>query len=323
MTFSAFGPYQDNLYVWKAAGDRMSSVAILTDSNSGISQEQAKKYGVYVLPMPFYINDKLYYEGITLSQDQFYDHLTGDSEIHTSMPVVGDVLDKWDALLKEYDEVVYIPMSSGLSSSCQTAKTLAEDYDGKVQVVDNHRISVTMMRSVLNAKGLADQGWNAKDIREYLEKTGADSSIYILVPTLKYLKKGGRLTPAAALLGSLLRIKPVLQIQGEKLDSYAKCRTLKGAKVAMLGAIENDIQNRYKPEHGLDDLWIDGAFSGRVSDMQEEVSDWVKDIHAQYPVGVCMQQLSLSISCHVGPDCLAVTCEKKLPEVPVHPVDAV
>ena len=146
----------------------MGKVAILTDSNSGISQEEAKQYGVYVLPMPFYINDELYYEGITLSQEQFYAHLERDSEIHTSMPVVGDVLDKWDELLKDYVEVVYIPMSSGLSSSCQTARTLAEDYDGKVQVVDNHRISVTMMRSVLNAKGLADKGWNAKDIKDYL-----------------------------------------------------------------------------------------------------------------------------------------------------------
>ena len=310
----------DRNEIWKAAGDQMGKVAILTDSNSGISQKQAKQYGVYVLPMPFYINDKLYYEGITLTQEQFYEHLESDSEIHTSMPVVGDVLDRWDALLREYDEVVYIPMSSGLSSSCETAKTLADDYEGKVEVVDNHRISITMMRSVLNAKGLADQGWSAKAIREYLEKTAADSTIYILVPTLKYLKKGGRVTPAAAALGALLRIKPVLQIQGEKLDSYAKCRTLKGAKTAMLGAIDHDISNRFKPEHGLDDLWIGAAYSGL---MRDEVTEWIKDIHGQYPVGICMQQLPLSISCHVGPGCLAITCEKKLPEVPVHPVEVV
>lgn len=298
----------------------MGKVAILTDSNSGISQAEAKQYGIYVLPMPFYINDTLYYEGITLTQEQFYAHLEADSDIHTSMPVVGDMLDMWDKLLKDHDEVVYIPMSSGLSSSCQTAKTLAEDYDGKVQVVDNHRISVTMMRSVLNAKGLADQGWNAKDIREYLERTGHDSSIYILVPSLKYLKKGGRLTPAVALLGSLLRIKPVLQIQGEKLDAYAKCRTLKAAKTTMLEAIESDIRDRFKPEHGLDDLWIDAAYSGL---MRDEVEEWIKDIHTSYPVGICMQQLSLSISCHVGPGCLAITCDKKIPEVPVHPVKTV
>lgn len=298
----------------------MGKVAILTDSNSGISQEEAKKYGVYVLPMPFYINDKLYYEGITLTQAQFYEHLENDSEIHTSMPVVGNVLDQWDGLLKEYDEIVYIPMSSGLSSSCQTAKTLAEDYDGKVEVVDNHRISVTMMRSVLNAKGLADLGWSAKKIREYLEKTAADSSIYIYVPSLKYLKKGGRVTPAAAALGSLLRIKPVLQIQGEKLDSFAKCRTLKSAKTTMLNAIESDIRDRFKPEHGLDDMWIDAAYSGM---MRDEVTEWVQEIHGAYPVGICLQQLSLSISCHVGPGCLAVTCEKKLPEVPVHPVERI
>lgn len=304
----------------KVLGKQMGTVAILTDSNSGISQEEAKKYGVYVLPMPFYINDELFYEGITLSQDQFYRYLENDSEIHTSMPLVGSVLDKWDELLKDYGQVVYIPMSGGLSSSCQTARSLAADYDGRVEVVDNHRISVTMMRSVLNAKGLADLGWDAKAIREYLEKTAADSSIYILVPTLKYLKKGGRLTPAAALLGSLLKIKPVLQIQGEKLDSYAKCRTLKAAKAAMLGAIEHDIETRFRTEGGLEDLWIDAAYSGM---MRDEVTEWIKDIHAQYPVGICMQQLALSISCHVGPGCLAVTAEKKLPEVPIHPVELV
>lgn len=290
----------------------MSRVAVMTDSNSGISQEEAKALGITVLAMPFYINDELYYEGITLSQEQFYQHLSDNSEIHTSMPVVGDVLDAWDRLLKDYDQVVYIPMSSGLSSSCQTAVTLSDDYDGKVQVVNNQRISVTMRQSVLDAKALADQGMDAGQIREYLERVKFDSSIYIYVPTLKYLKKGGRITPAAAAFGSLLRIKPVLQIQGDKLDSFAKCRTLKAAKSTMLEAIRDDIQNRFRPEKGIDDLWIDGAYSGMPD---EEVGEWTKEIKEEYPgKKIVMQQLPLSICVHIGPGCLAVTCTKKIPE---------
>lgn len=290
----------------------MSRVAVMTDSNSGISQEEARELGITVLAMPFYINDELYYEGITLSQEQFYQHLNDNADIHTSMPVVGDDLDTWDRLLKEYDQVVYIPMSSGLSSSCQTAISLADDYDGKVQVVNNQRISVTMRQSVLDAKALADQGMDAKSIREYLERVKFDSSIYIYMPTLKYLKKGGRITPAAAALGSLLRLKIVLQIQGEKLDSFAKCRTMKAAKAAMLDAIRSDIDNRFKPEDGLDGLWIDGAYSGMPD---EGVAEWEQEIKEVYPgKKIVMQQLPLSISVHLGPGCLAVTCTKKIPE---------
>ncbi len=287
-------------------------VAVLTDSNSGITQDQGKALGIPVLPMPFYINDKLFYEDITLTQKQFYQYLEGDAEIHTSMPVVGDVLDCWDRLLKEYDEIVYIPMSSGLSSSCATAKTLAEDYDGRVQVVNNQRISVTQRQSVLDAQALAAQGWDAKQIREYLEKTKFDSSIYIYLPSLKYLKKGGRVTGAAAALGTLLRIKPVLQIQGEKLDAFAKCRTVKMSKTTMLKAIEDDIRDRFKLSGDLDKVWISGAYSG---DRDAEVDEWLEEIRAVYPgKQIVMQPLSLSISCHIGPGALAVTCTKKLPE---------
>ena len=219
------------------------SVAILTDSNSGITQNCAKALGISVLPMPFYINDELFYEDITLTQEEFYRHLEDDAEIHTSMPVVGEVLDRWDSLLKDYDEVVYIPMSSGLSSSCATAKTLAEDYDGRVQVVDNQRISVTQRQSVLDAVRLAELGYDAAGIKEYLEKTKFDSSIYIYVPTLKYLKKGGRITPAAAAIGTVLNLKPVLQIQGEKLDSFKKARGKEAAKKIMIEAVKNDLEN--------------------------------------------------------------------------------
>ncbi len=287
-------------------------VAILTDSNSGITQEAAKALGISVLPMPFYINDRLYYEDITLTQDEFYAHLEEDAEIHTSMPVVGEVLDRWDALLKEYDEVVYIPMSSGLSSSCITAKTLADDYDGRVQVVDNQRISVTQRQSVLDAAALAEQGFDAAAIREYLERTKSESSIYIYVPTLKYLKKGGRVTPAAAAFGTLLRIKPVLQIQGQKLDAFAKCRTVKASKTTMLKAIGDDIRDRFGLEQGSGMYWISGAYSGARDD---EVRQWEAEIREAYPHSeVIMQPLSLSVSCHIGPGALAVTVSKKLPE---------
>lgn len=290
------------------------SVAILTDSNSGITQNCAKALGISVLPMPFYINDELFYEDITLTQEEFYRHLEDDAEIHTSMPVVGEVLDRWDSLLKDYDEVVYIPMSSGLSSSCATAKTLAEDYNGRVQVVDNQRISVTQRQSVLDAVRLAELGYDAAGIKEYLEKTKFDSSIYIYVPTLKYLKKGGRVTPAAAALGTLLRIKPVLQIHGEKLDAFAKCRTMKASKTTMLKAIEDDIRDRFALESEPDKYWISGAYSGA---RDEEVEQWVAEIQEVYPgKQIIMQPLSLSVSCHIGPGALAVTVSKKLPENP-------
>ena len=290
------------------------SVAVLTDSNSGITQNCAKALGISVLPMPFYINDELFYEDITLTQEEFYRHLEDDAEIHTSMPVVGEVLDRWDSLLKDYDEVVYIPMSSGLSSSCATAKTLAEDYDGRVQVVDNQRISVTQRQSVLDAVRLAELGYDAAGIKEYLERTKFDSSIYIYVPTLKYLKKGGRVTPAAAALGTLLRIKPVLQIQGEKLDAFAKCRTMKASKTTMLKAIEDDIRDRFALESEPDKYWISGAYSGA---RDEEVEQWVSEIQEVYPgKQIIMQPLSLSVSCHIGPGALAVTVSKKLPENP-------
>ena len=287
-------------------------VAVLTDSNSGITQKAAAELGISVLPMPFYINDELYYEDITLTQEDFYKHLQEDAEIHTSMPVVGEVLDRWDCLLKEYDEVVYIPMSSGLSSSCATARTLADDYDGRVQVVDNQRISVTQRQSVLDAVALAQQGYDAAAIKEYLEKTRYDSSIYIYVPTLKYLKKGGRVTPAAAALGTLLRIKPVLQIQGQKLDAFAKCRTVKASKTTMLKAIEDDIRDRFQLEGQPDQYWISGAYSGA---RDEEVEQWVSEIREVYPgKEIIMQPLSLSVSCQIGPGALAITVSKKLPE---------
>ena len=237
----------------------MKKTAIMTDSNSGITQAEAAQLGVTVIPMPFYINDTLYYEDISLSQEEFYEALAdGDAKISTSMPALGDVKDAWDLSLSEYDEVVFIPMSSGLSGTCAATAALAEDeYEGKVFVVNNQRISVTLRQSVLDAKTLADAGKDGAFIKEYLEKTRFDSSIYITVDTLKYLKKGGRITPAAAAVGSLLRIKPVLQIQGEKLDAYAKAQSYKRAKEIMLNAIDRDIRERFKADDR--DMWIAAA----------------------------------------------------------------
>ena len=224
----------------------MARIAIVTDSNSGITQAEGKQLGVYVLPMPFDIDGQQYFEDINLTQEQFYEKLTGDADVSTSQPSPDAVMSLWDDLLKNkgYDEIVHIPMSSGLSSSCATAMMLAQDYDGKVQVVDNQRISVTMKLSALDAMKMAEDGFSAAEIKRILEEQKFNSSIYIMVDTLKYLKKGGRITPAAAALGTLLRLKPVLQIQGEKLDAFAKARTVKQAKRIMLDAIHKDIETR-------------------------------------------------------------------------------
>lgn len=286
----------------------MSSIAILTDSNSGITQSQAAELGVYVMPMPFTINDTLYYEDINLTQEEFYDLLKDGADIYTSMPAVGDLLDKWNALLEEYDEVVYIPMSSGLSSSCATAMALSEDFDGRVQVVNNQRISVTMYRSAMDAKALAQAGKSAKQIKEILEKTKFDSSIYITVDTLKYLKRGGRLTPAVAAIGTILRIKPVLQIQGEKLDTFAMARTMKQAKSEMLEAVITDAKKRFGDPTG-DNCYFDIAYT-QNRDAAEKFKEEVLREHPNYEIIV--NPLSLSISCHIGPGALAITATKKL-----------
>lgn len=291
----------------------MSKVAIVTDSNSGITQAVAEKLGVYVLPMPFYINEELYYEEISLSQEEFYQHLNDKAEISTSMPAIPDVTELWEKLLKTYDEVVHIPMSSGLSSSCSTATVMAQDYDGRVQVVDNKRISVTLKQSVIDAKALADADWSAAKIKEYLEKTAADSSIYITLDTLYYLKKGGRITPAAAALGTLLRLKPVLQIQGDKLDAYAKCRTLKAAHTTMLDAVRKDFMERFDAGENGDGMHIMVAYTGTDCTAAKAWEQEIKEAFGGHEV-TFVDPLSLSVSCHIGPGALAVACTKKLPE---------
>ncbi len=287
----------------------MSRVAIVTDSNSGITQAYGKELGIAVIPMPFYINGEAYLEDINLTQEQFYEKLTEGAEISTSMPSAGDVLELWNSLLKEYDEIVHIPMSSGLSGSCQTAMMLAEDFDGKVQVVDNQRISVTQKQSVLDAITMAERGMDAVQIKEYLLKTKFDSTIYITLATLKYLKKGGRITPAAAALGTLLRIKPVLQIQGEKLDAFAKARTLKQAKTIMIEAIQSDCKNRFHAAEDAHDVWLHMAYTGT----REEIDVFKAEVQTVWPEHqIMVDPLSLSVSCHIGPGAIAITATKKM-----------
>lgn len=291
-------------------GDKdMSKVAIVTDSNSGITQDQAREMGVWVIPMPFYINDKLYLEGITLSQEEFYDKLKNDESISTSQPAPADVCGLWNTLLEQYDEIVHIPMSSGLSASCYTAMGLAQDYNGRVQVVDNQRISVTLKQSVLDALTLRDAGKNAAEIKKVLEDQKFDSSIYITLETLKYLKKGGRITPAAAAVGTVLNLKPVLQIQGEKLDAYSKTRGKKQAKRVMLKAMKNDWETRFPEYVQRGEMCLQSAYSGNP----EEAAEFRKDIEEAFPgIEIMQDPLSLSVACHIGYGSVAIACSRRV-----------
>ena len=285
----------------------MSKVAIVTDSNSGITQKRGEELGIYVLPMPFFIDGELYLEDITLSQEQFYEKLGADSEISTSQPSPGDVMDLWDKLLVDYDEIVCIPMSSGLSSTCETALSLAQDYDEKVQVVNNQRISVTQEQSVYDAIKLRDEGKSAAEIRQVLEKEKMQASIYVTVDTLKYLKKGGRITPAAAAIGTVLNLKPVLQIQGEKLDAFAKVRGWKAAKKTMLNAIDKDLTDRFADVK--DQMVLGMAYTCS----KEEADEWKNEIQTRFPDYELVEgPLSLSIACHIGPGAMAITCMKRV-----------
>lgn len=285
----------------------MSKIAIVTDSNSGITQSQAKEVGVFVLPMPFMINEVTFLEDIDLTQEEFYQKLEGDANISTSQPSPESVMNLWDEVLKEYDELVHIPMSSGLSGSCQSAMMLAQDYSGRVHVVNNQRISVTQLQSVLDAKELIAQGKSGKEIKDILEETKFESSIYITLDTLKYLKKGGRITPAAAALGTLLKLKPVLQIQGEKLDAFSKARTMKQAKSTMINAIKQDIERRFGGDLSKVRLAIAYTKDKTVAE------EFAKEVEAEFPdVPIRMDPLSLSVSCHIGPGAVALAVTKNL-----------
>ncbi len=287
----------------------MSKIAIVTDSNSGITQAQGLELGISVIPMPFMIDGETYYEELTLSRKEFYERLAANADISTSQPSPESVLALWDTLLKEHDEVVHIPMSSGLSGSCQTALMLAQDYEGKVHVVNNQRISVTQRQSALDALALAKAGKSGSEIKELLEADKFNSSIYIMIDTLHYLKKGGRITPAAAALGTLLKLKPVLQIQGEKLDAFAKARTVNQAKSIMMTAIKNDIEKRFGGVSEDNPMYLQIAHTEN-----EEAAGLLKEeLAAQFPgYPIYVDHLSLSVSCHIGPGALAIACTKKL-----------
>ena len=261
----------------------MGKIAIVTDSNSGITQKEGKELGISVIPMPFYINEELYFEDITLTQDEFYQKLNEDEDIKTSQPAPGDVLDLWEKLL--------------------------DDYDGKVQVVDNQRISVTQRQSVLDAAKLAEEGKSAKEIKDILEADKLDSGIYIMVDTLKYLKKGGRVTAAGAAIGTVLGIKPVLQIHGEKLDAFAKTRGVKQAKKKMIAAVRKELEERFPDGDFGKHAYLQSAYTKD----EEAALKWKEELMAEFP-GMEFQQdpLSLSVACHIGAGALAVAWTHKI-----------
>lgn len=284
----------------------MKKIAIVTDSNSGITQEEAKKLGCFVVPMPFMIDGEEYFEDINLTVDEFYVRQKAKAKIFTSQPNINEVVELWQKILKDYDEIVHIPMSSGLSNSCDTATTFAQDFNGKVQVVNNQRISVTMKGSVKEALEMAKNGYDAAAIKKYLEETKFDSSIYIMVDTLKYLKKGGRVTPTAAAIATILNIKPVLQIQGEKLDSYAKVLNVRAAKAKMIDAIKKDLETRFAS------LVKEGKMRLAVAHTQnyenalvfaQEIKKAIPNVPIEY-----IDPLSLSVATHIGEKSLALAC---------------
>lgn len=301
------------LVEWK--GDmKMKKVAIITDSNSGITQSQAKELGIRVVAMPFFVNGETFYEDISMNQQEFYEYLSQGAEVMTSQPSPDTLMELWDEVLEDYDEIVYIPMSSGLSSSCGTAMMLAyeEKYENKVFVVDNQRISVTQRRSVLDAMELQEKGYDGAQIKKILLREKFESSIYIMVDTLTYLKKGGRVTPAAAAIGTMLRIKPVLQIQGEKLDAYAKVKTLKQAKTTMLKAIRKDFEERFHDPNG-ERFYMQIAYTADDT----EAKLFKQELEQEFPGHTIdiVDPLSLSVSCHIGPGALAVAISKRVDEL--------
>lgn len=286
----------------------MSKIRIITDSNSGIPVDDARELGVTVLPMPFSIDEEVFFEQESLTQEQFYEELVAGKNIMTTQPSPGQVMGIWDEALKEYDEIVYIPMSSGLSGSYQTAAMLAEDYEGKVYVVNNQRISVTQRQSVLDALRLVEAGKSAKEIKDILEEDRFNSSIYLMVDTLVYLKKGGRITPAAAALGTLLKLKPVLQIQGDRLDAFAKARTVSQAKSIIINAIKSDIDKRFG---GLskENISLHMAYAHDL----DRILEFKEEVMKEFPgFDINLYPLSLSVATHIGPGCIALAVTKNL-----------
>ena len=287
----------------------MSKIAVVTDSNSGITQKEAEELkDVYVIPMPFTIDGEEYFEDINLSQEQFYQKLTNDADISTSQPSIANITELWDKLLKKYDYILHIPMSSALSMSCETAENFAKEYNGKVLVIDNKRISVTQKQSVYDALALIKQGKSAEEIKDILLKTSMDASIYIMVDTLKYLKKGGRITPAAAAIGTILRIKPVLKIQGGKLDQFAKALNDKVARERMIDAMKKDIETRFSDLKAKEELNIFVAYTNcreKAEEFAKQIAEAISDVPLTF-----VDPLSLSVSCHIGSGALAIACSR-------------
>jgi DegV family protein with EDD domain len=286
----------------------MSKIAVVTDSNSGIKPAQGAELGIRIVPTPFMIDGETYFEEVSLSRKEFYEKLAAGADISTSQPSPDSVISLWDELLKEYDEIVHIPISSGLSSACDTATMLADDYDGRVQVVNNQRVSVTQRQSAIDAVEMARLGKSAAEIKQILEDDKFNSSIYIMIDTLYYLKKGGRITPAAAAIGTLLKLKPVLQIQGEKLDAFAKARTINQAKTIMINAVKSDIENRFGGISKDNPVYIEIAHTEN-EEAANVLKEELKEVFPDYPIYI--DHLSLSVSCHIGPGSLAVACSRK------------
>ena len=283
-------------------------VAIVTDSNSGLTQNEAKELGIFIVPMPFLINGEEYFEDINLTQEQFYEKLLTGAEVSTSQPSIYSVCELWTEILKSYDEVVHIPMSSGLSASCETAIAAAKEFNGKVQVVNNRRISITQKQSVFDAIELAKNGKNAKQIKDYLEETSLQASIYIMVSTLKYLKKGGRVTPAAAAIGTLLNIKPVLTIQGAKLDKFSQVMSINAAKKRMIDQICKELDTRFADLVKQNKIKVAMAYTHdktRCLEFKKEADVALKKFGLEIEF---VDPLSLSVSCHIGDGAIAIGC---------------
>ena len=284
-------------------------IAIVTDSNSGIQRGALE--GVFVVPMPCLINDTDYFEGINLSYEDFYKLLAEDASVSTSQPSIGNLSEFWEDILKDYDEIIHIPMSSGLSQSFATAENLAKDFDGRVLVVDNRRISITMKESVYDAVKLREQGKSAAEIKEYLIQTAADSAIYIAVDTMKYLKKGGRVTPAAAMIGSILKIKPVLQIHGEKLDRYMLARGNIKAREILKEALKKELETTFAEYTARGEMCVSVAYTDNPAEAEKFIAEFkamLPDIPLHFN-----DPLPLSVSCHIGPGALGVSCARFIP----------
>lgn len=285
----------------------MRTIGIATDSHSGISQEKAKELGIKVLPMPFYIGEECYFEDISITREEFFEHLNNGQKVSTSQPSPESVMELWREALREYEKLLYIPMSSGLSGSCNTAKMLAEEdeFAGRVFVIDNGRVSTPLYRSILDAMELVEEGYSAEEVKELLEEAKAEMVIYLGVETLEYLKKGGRITPATAALGTLLNIKPVLKFDVGVLETYRKCRGMKKARREMLEAVKNDFETTFNKQYENGEVYLLAASSAD----EETTKEWIEEIQEFFPgMEILSDKLSLGLSCHTGEGALGIGC---------------